>query len=317
MLDVLRISSREVVSFIGTVTLISVSCGSGTCCSRSLDAMPDGGDGAAADADQASIAREQAIAACITVGSCLVPPRLNECFHTVLPHLTRDEIACLATALPGCDTLKCTGSAWVDQPCSKADEGKTGCEGDVLWKCFFGFWQRTDCARSIDSTSDSKCVLAPPFGAKCSVGPCTTDASFCDGTRAMTCSNGLLSAQECARKATTCSGGACQVRLDTCPSDQPERCEGEVLVYCAVGGRAEARIDCSQLPSGQRCVSATDSRGVPRAFCGFGTECFPEKDAETCSGATRSFCAGGIRRTMDCKAAGFLACKLGACTHEL
>lgn len=86
-----------------------------------------------------------------------------------------------------------------------------------------------------------------------------------------------------------------------CSEEDPDRCDGDVLVECLNG--KEARFDCSRLGD-FACRTVPDYGPQCKAR---GTEC--EADDNSCDGSILKYCYEGRFKTFDCASAGFLTCQ--------
>lgn len=211
----------------------------------------------------------------------------------------------------------------------KACEGRDGkdvCVGNTLVEC------TTDATRKPAAVDCAKVGLVcgqTDSGASCGHSSCDPKAyvSSCDGSRTVTCSSsGVVQKRDCQTSATTsctaspdgtssvcassmggtCAmvdGGAiCQGTGDACDSATAKgTCEGTSLVGCRAGKKSS--FDCASL--GGVCVSGIAPDNV--AKCMFGDEC-KESEPETCADGKASYCLGGKKATLDCKAMGFSGC---------
>jgi len=194
------------------------------------------------------------------------------------------------------------------------------CDGDVLVECEGGTVRyRTDCTRTSQT-----CVVGAN-GPACGLGPCTEAAQRCDGNVLVSCDaeEGIESLTFCDQFGWTCEeSGSNLARCSdgtsvACTPGVEPRCEGTTLVRCV--DRFELGVDCASLVEGMGCfLLGTHS------YCGFGDACDPDlsKGMETCEGTVMSYCAAGLRETLDCADYGFVMCSAsatfgGRCTNTL
>jgi hypothetical protein len=159
--------------------------------------------------------------------------------------------------------------------------------------------------------SDGRATCEPPgcidFSPRCHDGA----VEYCDdgGLRAKSCD--LYGMAECREEAS--GGGArCVGTGSPCAGGaSPDRCEGDVLVYC-LNGR-EARKDCSKIGSHFLGSEYTCELEGGKGECvGSGNDCFDDSEThqggDFCTGAVLGYCNTGHRQRIPCKALGFDGC---------
>jgi hypothetical protein len=260
----------------------------------------DAADGATAGADASPAATiDDLVTACVVLGSCEGQGPV-ECMDDYLPRLRESEIHCLAAAAGDCTAaFACIGLETIDGGCTP------GCDGDRAVSCgAVGF--ATHCPSALFSTGPT-CTDAAGSPACGGTAACEGTEAACEGTFLLECQGGVLRGGDCARYGLTCvaAGGFARCTDGTttpCDGQNYPRCDGDVVVRCE--SNLEVRHRCAHDVVG--CHVLADD---PDGYCGLGSDCDPLVDDGSCDGDALTFCAAGIRRTVDCAALGFAGCQ--------
>jgi hypothetical protein len=186
------------------------------------------------------------------------------------------------------------------------------CDGTNLVICSSGVRSTISCPNAspiLRAGTGSTCVVGTN-GALCGDASCSAASATCDGTVASSCyvSKAVSMSMDCADYGQTCVNGGCTAPGGgaACTGTTPT-CDGAAIVRCS--GGTSYRTDCGTLEVGATCHLGTGTE----PFCGTGDACYPTKGAETCSGTSVSFCAGGVTASIDCTTLGFSQCLGGKC----
>jgi len=260
--------------------------------------------------EPANSATDEAVAACVSLASCF-GASVTSCLIADVPHMTAQEIGCLAASATDCTRAgMCspgeTRLPGLHAPCVGGGSAQT-CDGTNIVFCDVNDTDSQSCPMT--AASGSTCVMTSTGGARCAFGMCNDDSQHCDGSVLVRCVDGVLEAHDCALlvPALECRQNpagdfACGGAGPACSSGDPPHCEGNALVTCANG--FQSRTDCSV--GGASCLVPGDSSAPP--YCGWGNPCDTSMPQARCDGPKLSFCAAGLRRTIDCAGAGFTGC---------
>ncbi|MCC6746867.1 MAG: hypothetical protein IT371_04365 [Deltaproteobacteria bacterium] len=259
----------------------------------------------------APIAFDALLSACVRINACgvMARARVTNCvdayYTTQLPvglgPVYAELYRCVNDAGGSCDEVRrCFG----EQSTERCDATfRARCDGaravscDLLDKRIYA----ADCgAAALSCAVPSK----DTFAARCGAGTCGADFTpRCDGSRRLTCVNGVVEVEDCAAQSLVCDEGAARCAGEESGACSGNRCEGDIAVTC-VGGRAH-REDCTNRPYNTKCRNGVCERS--------GSACADELDR--CQGALLQTCLDGQWKTFDCGSLGLGACqasKVGA-----
>lgn len=293
------------------LVMVLVACGSPS----NGDDGTDAANGSADAPVQPSmpLSTEEAAKACVVYGSCM-GDGINDCYTDAAPFWSTAEARCVLAAGHDCAAVRaCFGmqSTVSDPSCSTSSYT---CDGTNLVICSGGVRSTISCPSAsplLRVGTGSTCVVGTN-GALCGDATCSATSATCNGTVASSCyvSKGVMMSRDCADYGQSCLNGACTAPGGgaACTGTTPT-CDGADIVYC--GGGTSIRTDCASLEVGATCHPGTGTTTEP--YCGTGDACYPTKGAETCSGTSVNYCAGGVAATLDCTSLGFSACIGGHC----
>lgn len=205
---------------------------------------------------------------------------------------------CLATAKSCDDVGKCLGGG---QSCAVL---KSGCAGNLAWKCAGGQPLALDCA-----TLGLQCgLIAGNAGCGHPVACSGPEGITCSGDTATIClkdkAKGFAGAQiTCGGLGLGCSpqadlGCTAKGEPDCAPATFVDHCEGNVRKRCKSSGTV-ASDDCGL--TGETCFATKDAAGNQHTSCDYGQGC---DDAPACDGTRLEYCEAGKRVSYDCAAGG-------------
>ena len=295
-------------------------CGPG--CGDSIENKnsSDGGSVTDGSGGKATLSMKQLIDGCIRASACgiLTYPYLGNCLDAYLTLYSSQGVSaiydrlytCVNAAKGDCDAVaKCyrRGSA-CDSSYKPSCNGTMAVSCDLMEKRVF----ELDCA-----LANFKCGVptgSGVSGAVCTPGPCDNSyTTRCDGTLLLTCSNGVIEAEECAdkgmgcgyygwkTKSYACQGGSTTSCFTYGKNIYKPSCDNAIAVTCTHG--KEHREDCSKHTyrktgcSGGACAPA-------------GTEC--TSNINRCASGKLEACLDGKWQQFDCAALGLGPCKPGS-----
>jgi hypothetical protein len=266
-----------------------------------------------------TFSRDQALLACVAADACGVmtfayagsyclESGWDQSFVTATSPMLAHTYECVLEGVPDCAAVEaCFGGGNPLQACTDITDGY--CEGTVRVECdsVHQTFLRQDChlANQTCTMTNASLTYRVP---KCGMGGCVegTDVAECQGYWLLGCAGGNYEVTDCSAHGMTCGDGltggkACVGTGAVCPDDFPPSCDGPLLTDCV--NRRLRKLDCSTLPGGQVCSTASYSC-VPA-----GTDCNPGAP-EFCQGTTIRLCVDGAWKTLDCAELGFTGCSV-------
>ncbi len=246
--------------------------------------------------------------ACIASTACgIMPyPRVSNCveaYYDLHSYLGLGPVydalyRCVNAAQGSCSAVSaCFGA----HPCDSSFAAR--CEGNQAVSCdtLSGKTVSYDC-----SAAGLSCAVISTTNvqAKCGAGPCSpASARSCDGSRLLSCSDGVTQVVECAARGYTCGKSAEGIFDCVGSGNEPcgsgassPHCEGTVAVSCSSG--QITREDCSQRALDRACRNG--------ACVLSGNDCLD--DLDRCHGDALQACLDGRWETYDCAALGLGPC---------
>jgi hypothetical protein len=295
------------------------------CVSDGPPGEPDAGPAPSLDcgalvgrADTAPWSRELALCAAVVGSSCVSGQRYDqpvgaETFFDDMVAMSPEQVRCLAGAGSDCVAASaCVGRSLDLEATCERSSAERRCEGDDLVTCTEQGTLRRHCPTDHESAGPT--CIDGGGGPECGgAGACVEGEARCEGDFLLRCADdaaGLVwSGEDCARSGWTCveDGGAhcADGREVPCADSGAPVChhgeDGDFLIDCRDG--FERRLDCSRL-EGAFCVEGGYQ-------CRLGDECGREPDEaqmEECDATDLTFCAGGVRASLDCRDLGFPSC---------
>jgi hypothetical protein len=257
---------------------------------------------------------DEAAKACVVFGSCM-GDGINDCYTDAAPYWTTSEARCVLSAGASCNAVRaCFGMVAVADP--SCTTSSYTCDGTNLVGCGGGVRSTIACPDAsllLRVGSGSTCVPTSTGGALCGDTTCSAASATCTGSVASSCvtNRGVQMSTDCSDYAQSCVSGVCTSNGGggACTAGTLPTCDGAAIVRCS--GGIEVRTDCAAREVGAMChLGPTTS---PEPYCGPGDACYPTKGAETCTGTSVSYCAGGVVATADCTTLGFSQCLGGKC----
>src|SRR5262245_29491391 len=236
-------------------------------------------------AEAPNSATDQAVAACVSLASCFQSTVIG-CLVADIPHMTAQEIGCLAASGTDCTRAgMCspgeTRVPGVHAPCDAGGVSVQTCVGPNLVFCDINDTDSLSCP--VTAAPGTSCLMTSTGGATCALGMCNDNSQRCDGSVLVSCVDGVLAAHDCSLLVPTLQCRQSSPGVAACAgvgpawaSTDPPHCEGDALVTCANG--FQSRTDCSV--GGAHCLGSSSAQ----PYCGWGSPCDTTAPQAHCDG---------------------------------
>src|ERR1051325_6463978 len=144
--------------------------------------------------EPANSATDQAVSACVSMASCF-GASVIACLVADVPHMTPQEIACLAASGTDCTRAGMCSPGEVrlpglHAPCVSGAAVQT-CDGTNIVFCDVNDTDSQSCP--VTAAAGTTCLMTSTGSASCALGTCNDDSQRCDGSVLVRCADGGLS----------------------------------------------------------------------------------------------------------------------------